>query len=383
MEMKENPIKKLKDINMSIWLDNLSRRLIESGELKHLIDDVGVTGITSNPTIFQKAISGSKEYDTSFQKILGRGIREEKEIFLQLAFEDISRAADLLWPAYRESGGQDGFISIEVSPDLAFETEKTIAEARRLFSSLAKKNILVKVPGTRAGLPAIETLTAEGVNVNVTLLFAVSRYEEVMEAYLRGLEKRAREGKPLDEIFSVASFFVSRVDTLTDKRLEERLASAGSEVEKEKIKSLRGKAAVANAKIAYQKYEETFSGKRFRDLPGARVQKILWGSTGTKNPQYSDIKYVEELIGPNSINTIPDATLKAFVDHGCFRVAIHEGMDEAKKLFAELKSVGVEIDRVTDDLEKEGVKLFSDSFFALLKEIANKRDASKPSAPRP
>ncbi len=381
--MKENPIKKLKDINMSIWLDNLSRRLIESGELKRLIDDVGVTGITSNPTIFQKAISGSKEYDTSFQKILGRGIREEKEIFLQLAFEDISRAADLLWPAYRESGGQDGFVSIEVSPDLAFETEKTIAEARRLFSSLAKKNILVKVPGTRAGLPAIETLTAEGVNVNVTLLFAVSRYEEVMEAYLRGLEKRAREGKPLDEIFSVASFFVSRVDTLTDKRLEERLASAGSEVEKEKIKSLRGKAAVANAKIAYQKYEETFSGKRFRDLPGARVQKILWGSTGTKNPQYSDIKYVEELIGPNSINTIPDATLKAFVDHGRFRVTIHEGMDEAKKLFAELKSVGVEIDRVTDDLEKEGVKLFSDSFFALLKEIANKRDASKPSARRP
>jgi transaldolase/glucose-6-phosphate isomerase len=377
MEMKENPIKKLKDINMSIWLDNLSRRLTESGELKRLIEDVGVTGITSNPTIFQKAISGSKEYDTSFRKILDRGIREEKEIFLQLAFEDISRAADLLWPVYRESGGQDGFVSIEVSPDLASDTEKTIAEARRLFSTLAKKNVLVKVPGTRAGLPAIETLTAEGVNVNVTLLFSVSRYEEVMDAYLRGLEKRAREGKPIQEIFSVASFFVSRVDTLTDKRLEERLASAGSEAEKEKIKSLRGKAAVANAKIAYQKYEETFSGKRFRDLPGARVQKILWGSTGTKNPQYSDIKYVEELIGPNSINTIPDATLKAFVDHGRFRVTIHEGMDEAKKLFAELKSVGVEIDRITDELEKEGVKLFSDSFFALLKEIAQKRDGFK------
>jgi transaldolase/glucose-6-phosphate isomerase len=377
MEMKENPIKKLKDINMSIWLDNLSRRLIESGELKRLIEDVGVTGITSNPTIFQKAISGSKEYDTSFRKILDRGIREEKEIFLQLAFEDISRAADLLWPVYRESGGQDGFVSIEVSPDLASDTEKTIAEARRLFSTLAKKNVLVKVPGTRAGLPAIETLTAEGVNVNVTLLFSVSRYEEVMDAYIRGLEKRAREGKPIQEIFSVASFFVSRVDTLTDKRLEERLASAGSEAEKEKIKSLRGKAAVANAKIAYQKYEETFSGKRFRDLPGARVQKILWGSTGTKNPQYSDIKYVEELIGPNSINTIPDATLKAFVDHGRFRVTIHEGMDEAKKLFAELKSVGVEIDRITDELEKEGVKLFSDSFFALLKEIAQKRDGFK------
>lgn len=373
--MKENPIKELKKIGESIWLDNLSRRMIESGELKRLIQEDGVTGITSNPTIFQKAISGSKDYDDSLQKMLKKGTREEKELFLGLAVEDISRAADLLRPVYQESKGLDGFVSIEVSPDLAYETEKTIAEAQRLFSTIGKKNILVKVPGTKPGLPAIESLIAEGVNVNVTLLFAVSRYEEVMEAYLRGLEKRARQGKPLQEISSVASFFVSRVDTLTDKLLEARLASATSEAEKEKIKGLLGKAAVANARIAYKKYKSTFTGKRFQSLKGARIQRILWGSTGTKNPRYSDIKYVEELIGPDSINTLPEATLKAFLDHGQARVTIQDGLEEAERLFGELKAAGVDIDRVTEDLEKEGVKLFSDSFFALLKEIGQKRDA--------
>jgi len=373
--MKENPIKKLKEIGQSIWLDNLSRHIIDSGELKRLIEEDGLTGITSNPTIFQKAISGSKDYDASLQALLRKGIHDEKELFLGLAFEDISRAADRLWPVYQRSGGLDGFVSIEVSPDLADDTDKTIAEAKRLFSTLGKKNVLVKVPGTKPGLPAIENLIAEGVNVNVTLLFSVSRYEEVMEAYLRGLERRAREGKSLQEIFSVASFFVSRVDTLTDKLLEARLASATSEAEKEKIRGLRGMAAVANAKIAYKKYKNTFTGKRFQALKGARLQKILWGSTGTKNPQYSDVKYVEELIGPDSINTLPEATLKAFIDHGQARVTIHEGLEEAEGLFGRLKSVGVDINQVTDVLEKEGVKLFSDSFFALLKEIAQKRDS--------
>jgi transaldolase/glucose-6-phosphate isomerase len=374
-KMKENPIQKLKEIGQSIWLDNLSRHIIDSGELKRLIEEDGLTGITSNPTIFQKAISGSKDYDASLQALLRKGIHDEKELFLGLAFEDISRAADRLWPVYQRSGGLDGFVSIEVSPDLADDTEKTIAEAKRLFSTLGKKNVLVKVPGTKPGLPAIENLIAEGVNVNVTLLFSVSRYEEVMEAYLKGLERRTREGKSLQEIFSVASFFVSRVDTLADKVLEARLASATSEAEKEKIRGLRGKAAVANAKIAYKKYKSTFTGKRFQALKGARLQKILWGSTGTKNPQYSDVKYVEELIGPDSINTLPEATLKAFIDHGQARVTIHEGLEEAEGLFGRLKSVGVDINQVTDVLEKEGVKLFSDSFFALLKEIAQKRDS--------
>lgn len=373
--MKENPIKKLKEIGQSIWLDNLSRHIIDSGELKRLIEEDGLTGITSNPTIFQKAISGSKDYDASLQALLRKGIHDEKELFLGLAFEDISRAADRLWPVYQRSAGLDGFVSIEVSPDLADDTEKTIAEAKRLFSTLGKKNVLVKVPGTKPGLPAIENLIAEGVNVNVTLLFSVSRYEEVMEAYLKGLERRAREGKSLQEIFSVASFFVSRVDTLADKLLEARLSSATSEAEKEKIRGLRGKAAVANAKIAYKKYKSTFTGKRFQALKGARLQKILWGSTGTKNPQYSDVKYVEELIGPDSINTVPEATLKAFLDHGKTRVTIHEGLEEAERVPAQLKEVGVDLDYVTEELEKEGVKLFSDSFFALLKEIAQKRDS--------
>jgi transaldolase len=373
--MKAELLQKLREIGQSLWLDNLSRNLINSGELKRLIAEDGITGITSNPTIFQKAISGSKDYDASLRSMLGKGIRDEKELFLGLAFEDISRAADLLWPVYQKSGGLDGFVSIEVSPDLAYDTQKTIAEARRLFSTIGKKNILVKVPGTKPGLPAIEQLTAEGVNVNVTLLFSVRRYEEITEAYIRGLEKRARQREPIDEICSVASFFVSRVDTLVDKMLEARLSSATSEADQKKIKSLLGKAAVANAKIAYRKYKEIFSGKRFLALTRAHVQRILWGSTGTKNPSYSDIKYVEELIGADSINTLPDATLKAFLDHGRVRINIGDGLDEAERLFAELRSVGVDVNQVTEELEKEGVKLFSDSFSLLLKEIAQKRDS--------
>jgi len=373
--MKAELLQKLREIGQSLWLDNLSRNLINSGELKRLIAEDGITGITSNPTIFQKAISGSKDYDASLRSMLGKGIRDEKELFLGLAFEDISRAADLLWPVYQKSGGLDGFVSIEVSPDLAYDTQKTIAEARRLFSTIGKKNILVKVPGTKPGLPAIEQLTAEGVNVNVTLLFSVRRYEEITEAYIRGLEKRARQREPIDEICSVASFFVSRVDTLVDKMLEARLSSATSEADQKKIKSLLGKAAVANAKIAYRKYKEIFAGKRFLALTRAHVQRILWGSTGTKNPSYSDIKYVEELIGSDSINTLPDATLKAFLDHGRVRINIGDGLDEAERLFAELRSVGVDVNQVTEELEKEGVKLFSDSFSLLLKEIAQKRDS--------
>ncbi|NWF57646.1 MAG: transaldolase [Syntrophaceae bacterium] len=373
--METNPIKKLSEINESIWLDNLSRNLIDSGELERLIFEDGVTGVTSNPTIFQKAISGSKDYNASLRKLLEEGLRDEKELFWRLATEDVSRAAQLFWPVYLKSGGLDGYISIEVSPDLAHDSERTVAEAKRLFSGIGRKNILIKVPGTKEGLAAIEELTGEGVNINVTLLFSVIRYEEVVDAYLRGLEKRFRMGKPIDEVVSVASFFVSRVDTLVDKLLEARMAAAGSEDEKQKIKSLMGKAAVANAKLAYKKYRETFSAERFRSLPKARVQRILWGSTGTKNPAYSDVKYVEELIGYDSINTLPDSTLKAFRDHGRTQVTIDKGVKEAESLFPQLKELGIDIDRVTEDLEKEGVKLFSDSFFALLKEIAQKRDS--------
>ena len=374
--MKKNPLIALKELGQSVWLDTLSRKLINSGELKRLIDEEGLSGITSNPSIFQKAISGSNDYDLSLQRLLEQGARDEKELFLGLAFEDISTSADMLRPTYQVTGGRDGFVSIEVSPDLAYDTGATIAEARRLFSALNRKNVLVKVPGTKQGLPAIEQLTSEGVNVNVTLLFSVERYEEVIEAYFRGLEQRVSKDQPIHEITSVASFFVSRVDTLTDKLLETRLSSATSKAEKDKITSLFGKAAVANAKIAYKKYKNIFSGKRFLTLKekGGRIQRILWGSTGTKNPKYSDIKYVEELIAPDSINTLPETTLDAFKHHGQAKITISDHLEEAERVFPELKSAGIEINDVTEQLEREGVKLFSDSFFTLLKEIAQKRD---------
>ena len=375
LTMNGNALRKLQKIGQSVWLDNLSRHLLDSGELKRWIEEDGVTGVTSNPTIFQKAISGSKDYDASLKNLLDKGIRDEKELFLDLAMEDIARAADMLWPAYRQSGGKDGFVSIEVSPDLAYDPGKTVAEAQRLFSAISKKNILIKVPGTKAGLPAIEQLTAEGVNVNVTLLFSRNRYEEVAEVYLRGLEKRTRQGQPIQEIVSVASFFVSRVDTLADKLLETRMASASTDPAKQKMKNLLGQAAVANAKLAYQKYKNIFSSTRFLDLKGANVQRILWGSTGTKNPNYSDIKYVQELIGPDSINTLPEATLMAFKDHGRAQITIGDRLEDAERLFIELKAAGVDINQVTEQLEKEGVKLFSDSFSLLLKEIAAKRDS--------
>jgi len=373
--MSDHPLRKLQKIGQSVWLDNLSRHLLDSGELKRWIEEDGVTGISSNPTIFQKAIAGSKDYDASLKSLLQKGIRDEKELFLNLAVEDIARAADMLWPAYLQSGGKDGLVSIEVSPDLANDPGKTVDEAQRLFSAIGKKNILIKVPGTKPGLPAIEQLTAEGVNVNVTLLFSRNRYEEVAEAYLRGLEKRTRRGQPIHEIISVASFFVSRVDTLADKLLEARLASASTDAAKQKMTNLLGQAAVANAKLAYQKYKRFFTSKRFVDLKGANVQRILWGSTGTKNPSYSDIKYVQELIGPDSINTLPETTLLAFKDHGKVQFTIGDRLEEAERLFPELKAVGVDINQITEQLENEGVKLFSDSFSLLLQEMAAKRDS--------
>jgi len=360
-------------MRQSIWLDNLSRHLIASGELQRLINE-GISGVTSNPTIFQKAISGSKDYDASLQNLLAKGMRDEKDLFFSLAMEDVSRAADLLWPVYQSSKGGDGFVSLEVSPDLAYDTEGTFSEARRLFSTIGKKNILIKVPATPEGLPAIEQLISEGINVNVTLLFSIKRYAKVIEAFIGGLEKRAARGLPIQEVASVASFFVSRVDTMVDKLLSGLITSPSSAMTKQKVQNFLGKAAVANARLAYKKYKEIFSGERFRSLKGAHIQRILWASTGTKNPQYSDVKYVEELIGPDSINTLPEATLQAFLDHGQTQITIGDSLAEADLLFTELKSLGVDINQVTEDLEKEGVKLFAESFSSLLKEIAAKRD---------
>jgi len=373
-KMNENRLKKLQSLGQSAWLDNLSRDLLNSGQLRKWIDD-GVTGITSNPTIFQKAIAGSRDYDESLRTILAKGVSGDRELFFHLAIEDISRAADLLRPVYESTGGLDGYVSIEVSPDLAYDSEKTVAEARHLFSTIGKKNILIKVPATRQGVPAIETLTAEGVNVNVTLLFSVKRYEEIAWAFIRGLEKRSARGRPVADSASVASFFVSRVDTLVDKLLESRAASSRAEAEKSRLQSLRGRAAVANAVVAYRAYREIFGGPRFRALKGARVQRILWGSTGTKNPAYSDVKYVDELIGPGSINTLPEATLKAFLDHGNPRLTIEEDLAAAEKLFPRLAALQIDIEQVAEQLENEGVKLFAESFDSLLKDIREKKNS--------
>jgi len=367
--MADNPLKALNEVGQSVWLDNLYRDLITTGSLIHMVED-GITGITSNPTIFQKAISGSASYDESMREMLSKGITDAKELFLNLAMEDVTRAADVLHPVYRASKCLSGYVSIEVSPDLAHDTRETINEALHLFSAINRKNILVKVPATVEGLPAIEELTASGVNVNVTLLFSIERYKEVTEAYIRGLEKRLSKKEQINEITSVASFFVSRVDTLVDKRLEQRIASSPGE-ERGRLTALLGKAAVANAKLAYREYERIFSAPRFLALKekGANVQRLLWGSTGTKNPKYSDIKYVDELIGPDTINTMPEATLTAFKDHGKVRITIGQGMDEAGEVLRELSSLGISMKEVTDQLEKEGVKAFADSYFALLDEI--------------
>lgn len=375
--MEGNSLKELNKLGQSVWLDYLSRNLITSGKLKHLIDEDGLSGVTSNPTIFQKAITGSSDYDESLRKIIQHGVHDDKELFLGLAMEDISQAADILLPVYESTGGRDGYISLEVSPDLAFDTQRTIDEAKYLFETLGKKNIMIKVPATREGLPAIEQLTAEGVNVNITLLFSVRRYREVAEAFIAGLEKRISQGLTVDGISSVASFFVSRVDTLVDKILQEKIETPVSDDEKKQIRTLMGKAAVANAKLAYIYYERIFLGERFKiaEKKGARPQRLLWGSTSTKNPEYSDIKYVEELVAPDTVNTIPEDTMMAFKDHGIAKVTIRDAAGGAEAFFAELGSLGIDIEQVADQLEKEGVKSFSDSYFSVLKETGQKRDA--------
>jgi transaldolase len=371
-----NTLIELKKSGQSPWIDYLSRDLIQSGKLKQLRDENGLCGVTSNPTIFQEAMSGSGLYDERLKKLLDIGLRKEKDLFVALSLQDIADAADILRPVYDSAHGRDGFISIEVSPDLAYDIEATVEEAVRLFTSLARPNVMIKVPATLPGLEAIERLTAEGVNVNVTLLFSVSRYAEVVEAYLSGIEKRLQDRKSVEGIASVASFFVSRVDVLVDKLLEESLNNQSSEKKKENLKKLRGKAAVANARLAYRKFKELFASDRFIELEkkGARVQRLLWGSTSTKNPEYSDIKYVQELIGKDTVNTMPEDTMMAFRDHGEVKMTIEKDLDSARALFLDLEELGLDMHQVTDQLEKEGVKKFSDSFIKVLAETADKRD---------
>jgi transaldolase len=362
--MSDSRLHKLSELGQSIWIDFLSRKMIQTGGLEDLMRDDAVVGVTSNPTIFQKAISEGDLYDEQIRACLDDS-DDPKEIFWRLAETDVGNACDLLRSVWDAGGGKDGYVSIEVDPNLAGDTEATIAEARRLHKQIDKPNLFVKIPATKAGLPAIEEMIASGKNINVTLIFSLERYSEVAEAYIRGLERLAETGGDLAQVASVASFFVSRVDTEADKRLDE---IGGHE-------ELKGKLAVANAKLAYQRYKEIFSGPRWDALAGrgATAQRCLWASTSTKNPDYSDVLYVDELIGPETVNTMPEETIEAFQDHGEVALTLEQGIDEAKRLFDQLAEVGVDYDDVTRVLEEEGVQKFADSFSELLDGIAAKR----------
>ena len=381
--MAENPLRQLKQAGQSVWFDYIRRWEMVSGHLKHLIDEDGLSGVTSNPSIFEKAIAGSKDYDEAIQK-LAYERREATQIFETLAVEDIQMAADLFLPTYQATDARDGYVSIEVSPTLAHDTTKTIQEACRLFREVNRPNVLVKVPGTVEGLPAIQQLLGKGININITLLFAIKRYEQVANAYITVLEKLAGEGKPLKRVASVASFFVSRIDTLVDQQLDARLREAKRDAERERISALFGKAAIANAKLAYQRFKEIFAGSRFQTLAqkGARVQRILWASTSTKNPKYRDILYAEELIGPDTVDTMPASTLDAFRDHGKVRVMIEEGLAESRQVMAQLAEAGIDIAAVTRQLEEQGVEAFAKDYQKLLNSIAEKRAQVLASSPK-
>jgi transaldolase len=360
--MASSRLHQLSELGQSVWIDYLSRRLIHEGELERLMREDAVVGVTSNPTIFQKAISEGDAYDEQLREVLAQE-DDAKEVFLKLAVKDVQDACDLLRPVF--DGGQDGYVSIEVDPNLAYETNATIAEAQRLHELVDRLNCFVKIPATEPGLPAIEEMIARGRNINVTLIFSLQRYAEVVEAYLRGLERLVEGGGDPASVASVASFFVSRVDSEADRRLDE----AGAPDD------LKGKLAVANAKLAYQRYKELFSGERWEALraKGARTQRCLWASTSTKNPAYRDVLYVEELIGAATVNTMPEETIKAFQDHGEVALTLERDLDEAHRVFERVAEAGVDYDDVVAVLEQEGVQKFSDSFAELLDGVRAKR----------
>ena len=369
--LRANPLRELNSVGQSVWYDNIRRGLIASGELQQLLDS-GVVGITSNPTIFEKAIAGSSDYDDALRELV-RERPEARAVYETLALQDIARAADMLRPIYDRTDAYDGYVSIEVSPTLAHDLPGTLAEARQLWSALGRPNVMIKVPATPEGLPAITELIGEGINVNVTMIFALDNYRDVAQAYLAGLERRAQRGEALGRVASVASIFVSRIDTAVDALLEERIAAAHDDV-KQRLRALQGKAAIANAKASYLVWQELFKREAFAALAekGARPQRLLWASTGTKNPAYSDVLYVETLIGPETVNTMPPATLEAFVDHGQVKPTLLEGIDEAPAVLERLRGEGIDLDVVMQKLQDDGVAAFATSFETLLGAIQKK-----------
>lgn len=370
--MGETTIEKLGEFGQSVWLDNISRSLIESGRLNEMIG-LGLRGVTSNPTIFDKAIRLSSDYDEKIGELY-RGGKSTFEIYDNLTIRDVQTAADIFKPVYEKTGGLDGYISLEVNPQLAFKTEKTIEEGKRLYKKVNRPNVMFKVPSTEAGFQAIEELLACGININITLIFSVEQYINTARAFLEGMRRLSQKEDDLSRVRSVASVFVSRLDTTTDKILDGQLAKEQDEVAKNKLQSLKGKAAVANAKLIFHKYLEIFSSGEFKPLEekGANLQRVLWGSTSTKNPNYSDIKYVSELIARNTVNTMPEHTLEAFLDHGVVREAITADIKEAQDIIENLKGLGIDINSICAKLLQEGVMAFEKSFESLLNSIEEK-----------
>lgn len=365
-----NPVR-LSKYGQSYWLDNLTRRMIVDGSLARRVNEEGLTGVTSNPAIFHKAIVGGGEYDAQIRQgvLVGRSARRMYE---DLTTSDVRAACDILRPVFDRSGGEDGFVSLEVSPHLAYDTARSIAEAHSLHGVVGRPNLLIKIPGTAAGVPAVEELLFDGINVNVTLLFAVESYQAVAEAYLRAAERRLEAGKPVDNMASVASFFLSRIDVLVDKLLGDRTSATAA--------ALLGKAGIANAKLAYARFGELIAGKRWRVLAerGARPQRLLWASTGTKNPAYRDVMYVEPLIGAYTVNTMPEETIAAVSDHGEVGNTVASGADEARRVMAALADAGIDFRLVTAQLEAEAIRKFIEPYDALLEVIEGKRGAFRP-----
>jgi transaldolase len=369
-----NRLQALRDLGQSVWYDYVRRDLLDSGELDRMIRDDGLAGLTSNPAILDQAVTGTDLYEDAIRTFLREEPDTDPETLLnRVAMDDLRRAADAFMPLYRETGGGDGFVSLEVSPELAHDTGATVREARALFGRMDRPNAMIKVPGTRAGVAALETLIAEGVNVNVTLLFSVPRYKQVLEGWMRGMETRLERGDPLDRVASVASFFVSRVDTAVDRLLDERIR------EGRPVEHLHGTLAIANAKLAYAHFRDQCGGARYSRLAaaGAHPQRLLWASTGTRNPDYSDVLYVESLIGEHTVNTLPPTTYRAFLDHGVAASTLAEGLDESRSRIASLADLGIDLESVTDRLEAEGIRAFEDAFEHLLAALAEARDRLK------
>ena len=369
--MSKNPLFKLAEYGQSVWYDDISRSLVRGDGLQRLIDERAVVGVTTNPSIFEKAIGQSDEYDDDLRRLAEQGASPE-DIFMDMALDDVSRALDILKPAYDSSEHTDGRVSMEVLASLAHDTEGTEAMVRDIWRRVNKPNLMVKIPATDAGISAIEEMLYEGHSINITLIFGLDYYRRVAEAYVNAVERRLAEGKPVEEIGSVASFFVSRVDSKVDKQLDDLVADG--KLLAEDAKRLKGKAAVANAKLAYEVYKEIFKSDRFKELEakGAKVQRCLWASTSTKDPDYPDILYIEELVGPETVNTIPLGTLEAYADHGSPANRIEAGLDETRALMSQLEEVGIDMQKVTDELIVEGVDSFSTAFDKLLDSIRTK-----------